>query len=117
MEHVESARESWLARALPRLLHERAFRRFWSGQTISHFGDQISGLALPLVGVLALDASASEMGYLAAAGLVPNLLVSLHAGVLVDRRGHKRETMIVADIGRAVLLATIRSRTGSARLP
>jgi len=57
------------------------------------------------------------MGYLAAAGLVPNLLVSLHAGVLVDRRGHKRETMIVADIGRAVLLATIRSRTGSARSP
>ena len=92
---------------LPPLLHERAFRRFWTGQTISHFGDQVTGIALPLVGVLALDASPAEMGYLAAAGVAPNLLVSLHAGALVDRRGRRRQTMIVADVGRALLLATI----------
>ena len=96
-----------MRRRIPQLLHEQAFRRFWTGQTVSHFGDQISGLALPLVGVLALDASAAEMGYLAAAGVLPNLLVSLHAGAIVDRRGRRRETMMVADVGRALLLATV----------
>ena len=57
--------------------------------------------------MLALDASPAQMGYLAAAAVLPNLLFSLHAGVLVDRRGRRRQTMIVADIGRAALLATV----------
>ena len=91
----------------PPLLRDRAFRRFWLGQTISHFGDQVSGIALPLVGVLALDASPAQMGYLGAAGVAPNLIVSLHAGAFVDRHGRRRLTMIVSDTGRALLLATI----------
>jgi len=96
------------ARALvPPLLHERAFRRFWTGQTISLLGDQVSMIALPLIGVLALDASAADMGYLIAASTVPNLFFSLHAGAFVDRRGRRRQTMIVTDAGRALLLATI----------
>ena len=44
-------------------------------------------IALPLVAVLMLDASAAQMGYLIAAELAPNLLFSLHAGAWVDRRG------------------------------
>jgi MFS family permease len=74
---------------------------------VSLFGDQITLIALPLVGVLVLHATPAEMGYLTAAALLPNLLFSLHAGALVDRRGRRRQTMIAADIGRAVLLATI----------
>ena len=93
--------------ALPRPLRDLAFRRFWFGQTISLFGDQISLLALPLAAVLVLHAGPAQMGYLGAASLVPNLLFSLHAGALVDRRGFRRQTMIAADLGRAVLLATI----------
>lgn len=64
-------------------------------------------IALPLVAVLALDANAAQMGYLFAAELAPNLLFALHAGAWVDRRGRRRRTMIAADVGRAVLLATI----------
>ncbi len=41
-----------LAARIPDLLADRSFRRYWSGQTISMFGDQISSIALPLVGVL-----------------------------------------------------------------
>src|SRR5689334_12471613 len=91
---------------LPGVLREREFRRCWRGETVSLFGDQISLIALPLVAVLTLDASPAEMGYLGAAALVPNLLFSLHAGAWVDRRGHRRLTMIVADVGRAALVAT-----------
>src|SRR4051794_17589944 len=93
---------------VPPLLRENVgFRRFWSGQAISMLGDQIALIALPLVAVLALDADAAEMGWLATAALLPNLLFSLHAGAWVDRRGRRRRTMIVADLGRAALVASV----------
>jgi MFS family permease len=91
----------------PTSLRDLAFRRFWIGQTISLFGDQITLIALPLAAVLVLDAGPAEMGYLGAAALVPNILFSLHAGALVDRMGYRRQTMIAADLGRALFLATI----------
>lgn len=91
----------------PLLRSNRPFRRFWAGETVSLFGDQISLLALPLVGVLVLHADAAHMGALYTAGLLPNLLFSLHAGALVDRRGERRRTMIAADLGRAAATATV----------
>ena len=55
---------------VPPLLRENGpFRSFWLGQSVSLLGDQISLIALPLVAVLALDASPAEMGYLVAAAL------------------------------------------------
>jgi MFS family permease len=92
---------------IPDLLHERTFRDFWIGQTISLLGDQISLLAIPLVGVLVLQASATDMGYLIAAGLVPSLLFSLFAGAWLDRRGQRRRYMIAADLGRAAALVSL----------
>jgi MFS family permease len=91
----------------PLLIESRGFRRLFAGQAISLFGDQISLLALPLVAVLALDASPAQMGYLAAAGLAPNLLFALPAGALVDRYGHRRQVMVVADLARAALLLSV----------
>jgi len=96
------------SRLVPALLRENVpFRRFFAGQAVSLVGDQVSGIALPLVGVLVLHAGAAEMGYLTTAGLLPNLLFALHAGAWVDKRGRRRQTMLAADVGRAVLLATI----------
>lgn len=92
---------------VPQLLRERQFRRYWSAQTISMFGDQISGIAIPLAAVLVLHASAAEMGYLTAMVWLPSLLFGLHAGAWVDRRGQRRATMIGADLGRFALLATL----------
>ncbi|MDO3701565.1 MFS transporter [Micromonospora sp. C28SCA-DRY-2] len=92
---------------MPRLLRERAFRRYWSAQTVSYFGDEISTLALPLLAVLGTGAGPAEMGYLTAALLAPNLLFSLLAGAWVDRYPHKRRVMILTDLGRALLLATV----------
>jgi MFS family permease len=92
---------------VPTALRERDFRRFWIGETVSLFGDQVTLIALPLAGVLALHASAAEMGYLTAAGIAPALFFSLHAGAWVDRRGRRRQTMIFTVLGRAALLITI----------
>ena len=97
-----------MKRFIPRVLRENlVFRRVWTAQTISLFGDQISMIAIPLTAVLVLDASAKQMGFLVAAELVPNLLFALHAGAWVDRRGERRRVMIFTDLARAALLATI----------
>ena len=92
---------------IPSLLRDRGFRRYWTGETISLFGDQISSIALPLVAVLTLHVSPEQMGFLTALVWLPSLLFGLHAGAWVDRRGHRRQIMIAADIGRATLLASI----------
>ena len=91
----------------PPLTRQPAFVRFWAGQTISVFGDQISALAIPLTAVLALDASALEVGILTALAWLPHLLFSLPVGVWIDRREHRRSNMIVADLLRGAALATI----------
>ena len=73
---------------IPPLLRENLnFRRFFIGQSISLLGDQVTALALPLTAVLALDATAGQMGVLTTLYLIPNLIFSLHAGAWVDRRG------------------------------
>ena len=89
-------------------LHRQGtFVRFWAGQTISVFGDQISTLAIPLTAVLVLHASAVQVGILTALAWLPHLLFSLPAGVWIDRRSNRRRNMIVADFLRAAALATI----------
>jgi MFS family permease len=92
---------------VPVLLRDRVFRRYWSASAISMFGDQVSGVALPLAAVLVLHAGAAQMGYLTALEWLPSLLFGLHAGAWVDRRGRRRRTMIAADLGRAALFASI----------
>ncbi|WP_405523242.1 MFS transporter [Streptomyces canus] len=92
---------------LPALLREQSFRRYWTGHTVSLFGDQITQIALPLLAVLALDAGATQMGWLTAAGLLPSLLFSVHAGVWADRSGRRRHMMITTDLGRALALVSL----------
>lgn len=60
------------------------FRRFWIGQTLSLVGTWMQSMA---VGWLALELSNSALvvGLVAASSALPILLLSLFAGVLVDR--------------------------------
>jgi MFS family permease len=93
---------------VPPLLREnREFRNLFAAESISLVGDQITLIALPLTAVLVLDATAAEMGYLTAAALFPYLLFSLHAGAWVDRSGKRRQKMIGADVGRALVVASV----------
>jgi MFS family permease len=91
----------------PQLLRDPVFRRYWSAHVVSMVGDQVSTIAVPLLAVLTIGATAAEMGYLTAAALLPNLFFSLLAGAWVDRRPDKRKVMIGADVGRAALLAVV----------
>jgi len=82
------------------------FLRLWSAQTLSQFGSQISQLALPLAAILVLEASAFEVAFLGTVEFLPFLLFALPAGVWVDRL-RRKPILVIADAGRAVLLASI----------
>lgn len=82
------------------------FMRFWTGQAVSQLGSQITELALPLTAIVVLRASPTQMGLVAAVGQAPYFLLSLIAGVWVDRFDRRR-LLILADIGRAVCLAVV----------
>jgi MFS family permease len=88
------------------LWRDQRFRRFWSAQGVSEFGDRITELALPLIAVTMLDASPSQVGFLTAAVWLPNL-ASLFIGTWVDHRRDKRPLMIAADLTRTVLLLSL----------
>ncbi|MFB7936058.1 MFS transporter [Streptomyces sp. NPDC056049] len=96
-----------LTARVPALLRERTFRRYWTGQTVSLVGDQISLMALPLAAVLVLGADAAQMGWLKTLELLPALLLNLPFGAWVDRRADRRHIMIATDLGRAALLLTL----------
>ncbi len=106
-ERHRASLRRWVAGTRPALLRETSFRRYWGAQTISMFGDQISSVAMPLTAVLVLNAGAAQMGYLTALLWLPSLLFGVHAGAWVDRRGRRRETMLVADLARFALLASV----------
>jgi MFS family permease len=91
----------------PLLRRNRNFRLFFLGQAVSLIGDQVGLIALPLTAVLALHASAAQMGVLMTVALVPNLLLSLPAGAWIDRYGRQRLVMLSADVARALVIATI----------
>jgi MFS family permease len=76
------------------------------GQTTSQLGAQVSGVALPLLAVLTLDASPFELGLLSGSATLAFALVGLPAGAWLDR-WRKWPVLIVSDLARAVLLATI----------
>lgn len=82
------------------------FLKLWAGQTVSEFGSLITGFALPLVAILTLDASALDVALLGMVELAPGLVAGLFAGVWVDRL-RRRPIMIAADLGRALLLASV----------
>jgi MFS family permease len=83
-----------------------AFVRLWSASTVSYFGSFVTRTALPLAAILVLGAGPLEISALRSLELVGWLVVGLFAGAWVDRL-RRRPIMIVADLGRAVLLGSI----------
>ena len=88
------------------LWRQSDFLKLWSAETVSQFGTQISQLALPLAAIDVLHASAFEVATLTTIEFLPFLLVSLPAGVWVDRLP-RRPILIAGDLARAGLLASI----------
>lgn len=85
---------------------ERQFVRFWLGESISMIGSSVTDFALPLVAVITLEATPSEMGVLRGVGAAPGILIGLLAGVWVDRVSRKR-LLIWTGLLAAALISSI----------
>jgi predicted MFS family arabinose efflux permease len=90
----------------PTIWRHREFLLLWGGQTVSEMGSQVSVLALPLVAVVVLHASAFQVGLLSAAETCAYLLVALPAGAVVDRVA-KRRLMLWCNIALFVVMGSV----------
>jgi len=82
------------------------FLRLWTGQTASSVGSQLGRLAIPVLAVSVLQATEFQVGLLTAVETAAFLLIGLPAGAWVDR-WLKRRVMLIADLARAIVLASI----------
>jgi hypothetical protein len=76
-----------------------------AGQLLSSLGSSSTAIAYPLL-VLAVTHSPAQAGVVAFAGILPQPILSLLAGVVADRRDRKR-LMIAADCARTLALAAL----------
>ena len=81
----------------------RAYWRLWTASTISNLGDGMFLVALPLLAARTTDSSL-QISLVAAFSMLPWLVVSLHAGAIVDR-SDKRRLLITVDTFRGVIIA------------
>jgi MFS family permease len=82
------------------------FVKLWSAETISQFGTQVTLLALPIVAATTLNVTPFEFGLLSTIEFLPFILLSLPAGVWVDRL-RRRPILIAGDLIRAAALLSI----------
>jgi MFS family permease len=98
-------------------LRERRFRLLWIGQTTSTLGDGLVPVALAFAVIGTLDGSATALGVVLAAHMLPLVAFVLVGGVWADRLP-RQLVMLASDVIRAVVQATIAVLllTGSAEL-
>lgn len=82
------------------------FRRVWGAGAAAGLGAEVGELAIPVLAVATLGASAAELSWVRAALLLPYLLLTLWLGVLVDRLP-RRPLLVLADLGRGLLLLAV----------
>jgi MFS family permease len=88
------------------LLWHRDFRLLWIGQASSKLGSSVTSVAMPLVAVATLNATAFEAAILYAATWLPWLIIGLPAGAWVDRL-RRRPVMVACDAASMLLFLSV----------
>jgi MFS transporter, DHA3 family, macrolide efflux protein len=86
----------------------RAYTIVWAGQFISLVGTNLAGFALSIY-VFRLTGSATTLGIMFAASLVPTVLASPYTGAIVDRWGPRRSLYVssTGNVAVTLILAAI----------
>jgi MFS family permease len=87
-------------------LINQAFALFWTGQTVSTLGAQVTAFAVPLLAAITLHATSFQMGLLRAAEFAPFLVFTLPAGVWADL-GVRRWLMIASSLIRGAFITVV----------
>src|SRR2546428_10312426 len=88
------------------LWHHADFRRLWISDTISQFGGQFSGFAIPTIAAYVLGAGPLQVSLVATMGVIAWPIFALPVGAWIDQR-RRKPIMVAANIGRAAALAAI----------
>ncbi|MFI7520077.1 MFS transporter [Micromonospora globbae] len=88
------------------LWRHATFRRLWLSDAVSTLGTHVTAVALPLAALTVLGSGAAGVAALTAASTAPYLLLGIPAGAIVDRLP-RRAVLVVADLVRAALLASV----------
>ncbi len=107
-------RRGWLRRRAG-VLAVPDFRRFYAGYVTSLFGSSMSTVAIAWA-VLDSGASATGLGYVFAASVVPQVLLLAIAGAVADRLGRRR-VMLAADALRCAAQASLAAAVFAGRPP
>ncbi|MEU2559201.1 MFS transporter [Streptomyces longispororuber] len=99
---------------VPPLRRNRDFRLMWTGAGASLFGTRVAATAYPLL-MLWSGGSPAQAGLVGFAALLPQLLLLLPAGVLVDR-WDRRRVMLGCDLVGLVSMASLVVALAGGRL-
>ncbi len=87
------------------IIQNRRYFPLWLGQLVSSLGDTLNYIAL-VIYVYQLTGSGSDLSKLAIFQIVPILVISPLAGVIIDRF-YRQRVLIAADIARAMLMLAL----------
>src|SRR5579883_3240229 len=90
---------------VPGALRERPFRLLFAGQAVSLLGDAFVPVALAFA-VLGIGGSASDLGFVLAAEVVPFVVLLLAGGVVADRVS-RRKLMLASDLVRLAVQGAV----------
>jgi Transmembrane secretion effector len=100
----DSGRGQWRSGRLGPLAG-RNFRRFYVGYTTSLLGTAMSAVAIAFA-VLDSGGTATSLGLVFAANIIPMIVFMLGGGVIADRLG-RRPVMLTADVARCAAQSTL----------
>jgi MFS family permease len=93
-------------RADSKVWRNTKFVRYWLATTVSGTGTSVSLVAIPLLAIYRLHASDDSVGLLRMAEMLPYLLLSITAGIVVDRV-RRRPLLAAADLARFLLVGLV----------
>ncbi len=82
------------------------FRNLWRANTLSVTGSEVGEIAIPVLALVTLGATATELSWIRVALFLPFLVCTLPLGTVVERRP-RRGLMLTADLVRGLLLLVI----------
>jgi dTMP kinase len=83
-----------------------AYFRLWMAQVVSSLGDWIGLVAVVALAARLSQGSSAAVGLVMAARMVPGFFLAPVGGVLIDR-WDRRRTMVICDLGRSAIVATL----------